>query len=178
MKRLFGFLFLSCFGLLFIDCSGDEGSGVIPVVEEPMRNRLECFVDDAFMEADSLFAMATYHEGTMTINGYKHLSDGGQSIYVFIKDPVVNKVYDLTELPDNMAYYGRDFTTMHVDGCIFTFDMTRQGTARITKMDTVHFIVSGTFEFSSEHTNPACGVSRIRNGKFEMRYLDSRFANL
>jgi hypothetical protein len=54
-------------------------------------------------------------------------------------------------------------------GCQYEFEDTYQGAIIFTKIDTVNFIISGTFEFSTVTEN--CENINITNGRFDLKYI-------
>lgn len=54
-------------------------------------------------------------------------------------------------------------------GCHYEYNDTYQGSVRFTKIDTVNFIISGTFEFSTVTDN--CENINITNGRFDLQYI-------
>lgn len=54
-------------------------------------------------------------------------------------------------------------------GCHYVYNDTYQGSVRFTKIDTVNFIISGTFEFST--VTDDCENINITNGRFDLQYI-------
>src|SRR5690606_2165136 len=50
----------------------------------------------------------------------------------------------------------------------YDFEDAFEGKVHFTKIDTVNYIVSGTFDFSTATEN--CDTLRITHGRFDMRY--------
>lgn len=175
MKRFFYLLLFGSPILLTIGCEGDGNSGEELPLTPPVVNHFECMTDGELMKSDSLHMYATYHEGTMQLVGWDNVSDGGKVVYLFFENPKIGQVYDLTDLPRNMASYIRSYDWDLYQDCHYEFENTLEGTLKVSKMDTIHQTISGTFEFSSYNPEGCSDNLSVTNGKFEMNYIDTRY---
>jgi hypothetical protein len=111
--------------------------------------------------------VAIYQGGTLQFGGGLDNSDVELQINIFIEEPIqTNILYNLTNIPVHMArFIKRDSQ----ENCYYDFEDTIQGNVIITNLDQVNYIVSGTFELSTDLMN--CENINITNGRFDLQYI-------
>lgn len=107
---------------------------------------------------------AIYQGGVLQIGGGIDNSIMDKRISINISAPInLNTPYDLTLFPNNLAIFVNNGGVGH------DYDHTTSGTLTITKFDQTNFIISGTFNFSTQ-TNE-CENINITNGRFDLQYI-------
>jgi hypothetical protein len=94
------------------------------------------------------------------------LQFGTGGIYILLGDPL--EVYTNYNISDSVI--ARYFVNENPNlGCHYNFDDTYQGFIRFSKIDRINYIISGTFEFSTN--NDDCEDIKITEGVFDMKYI-------
>ena len=168
MKRILLLLFttftLSC-------CNNEDDKPQNPIDQLPPAtqtgaNTFGCLINgEPFVVSNTSNQTAIYQGGVLQIGGGIDNSIMDKRISINISAPInLNTPYDLTLFPNNLAIF-----VNNGEGCYYDYDHTTSGTLTITKFDQTNFIISGTFNFSTQ-TNE-CENINITNGRFDLQYI-------
>ncbi len=110
--------------------------------------------------------VAIYQQGQLQFGGGVDNSERDIGLSISLVDPItVNVYYNLTNFPMYTAEFGRREGEIN---CSYAFENTYEGKVLFTKIDTINFIISGTFEFST--ITEGCEDIKITEGRFDMQY--------
>jgi hypothetical protein len=110
---------------------------------------------------------AIYQGGILQIGGGIDNSETDISVSIILENPLsINTNYSLTNFPVHTAKFRK---RMGIINCNYNYEDTYEGNITLTNIDTVNFIVSGTFEFSTLTDN--CEDVSITNGRFDLQYI-------
>ena len=168
MKRVL-LLLLTTFTLSC--CNNDDDNPQNPLDQLPPAtqtgaNTFGCLINGKpFVVSNTSNQTAIYQGGVLQIGGGIDNSIMDKRISINISAPInLNTPYDLTLFPNNLAIF-----VNNGEGCYYDYDHTTSGTFTITKFDQTNFIISGTFNFSTQ-TNE-CENINITNGRFDLQYI-------
>lgn len=169
MKKLL-LLLLTTFSLSC--CNNDNDKPQNPVDQLPPAtqtgaNTFGCLINgEPFVVSNTSNQSAIYQGNLLQISATFENSNSDQSIAFNLLNPLnINETYTF----NNNAYKaGYSYISNNIT-CIYDFDKTYQGVINFTKIDTINFIVSGTFEFSTITEN--CQDIKITNGRFDLQYI-------
>ncbi len=168
MKRVL-LLLLTTFTLSC--CNNDDDNPQNPLDQLPPAtqtgaNTFGCLINGKpFVVSNTSNQTAIYQGGVLQIGGGIDNSIMDKRISINISAPInLNTPYDLTLFPNNLAIF-----VNNGEGCYYDYDHTTSGTLTITKFDQTNFIISGTFNFSTQ-TNE-CENINITNGRFDLQYI-------
>ena len=168
MKRIL-LLLLTTFTLSC--CINDDDKPQNPIDQLPPAtqtgaNTFGCLINgEPFVVSNTSNQTAIYQGGVLQIGGGIDNSIMDKRISINISAPInLNTPYDLTLFPNNLAIF-----VNNGEGCYYDYDHTTSGTLTITKFDQTNFIISGTFNFSTQ-TNE-CENINITNGRFDLQYI-------
>jgi predicted small secreted protein len=168
MKRIL-LLLLTTFTLSC--CNNDDDKPQNPIDQLPPAtqtgaNTFGCLINgEPFVVSNTSNQTAIYQGGVLQIGGGIDNSIMDKRISINISAPInLNTPYDLTLFPNNLAIF-----VNNGEGCYYDYDHTTSGTLTITKFDQTNFIISGTFNFSTQ-TNE-CENINITNGRFDLQYI-------
>lgn len=152
-------------------CDKDNDKPTNPVSQLPPAtqvgaNTFGCLINgEPFVVSNTSNQTAIYQGGVLQIGGGIDNSIMDKRISINISAPInLNTPYDLTLFPNNLAIF-----VNNGEGCYYDYDHTTSGTLTITKFDQTNFIISGTFNFSTQ-TNE-CENINITNGRFDLQYI-------
>lgn len=154
-----------------LSCCNDDDNPQNPLDQLPPAtqtgaNTFGCLINgEPFVVSNTSNQTAIYQGGVLQIGGGIDNSIMDKHISINISAPInLNTPYDLTLLPNNLAIF-----VNNGEGCYYDYDHTTSGTLTITKFDQTNFIISGTFNFSTQ-TNE-CENINITNGRFDLQYI-------
>lgn len=138
----------------------------LPPATQTGANTFGCLINgEPFVVSNTSNQTAIYQGGVLQIGGGIDNSIMDKRISINISAPInLNTPYDLTLFPNNLAIF-----VNNGEGCYYDYDHTTSGTLTITKFDQTNFIISGTFNFSTQ-TNE-CENINITNGRFDLQYI-------
>jgi hypothetical protein len=95
---------------------------------------------------------------------------GANGIFMVVLDPLeIGINYQFKDVGQGLAR-ARFYVNPNPQlGCHYEYINTYQGSVIFTKIDTINFIVSGKFEFSTITDN--CENINITNGRFDLQYI-------
>lgn len=168
MKKLI-LLLLTTFTLSCCNNEDDKPQNPIdqlPPATQTGANTFGCLINgEPFVVSNTSNQTAIYQGGVLQIGGGIDNSIMDKRISINISAPInLNTPYDLTLFPNNLAIF-----VNNGEGCYYDYDHTTSGTLTITKFDQTNFIISGTFNFSTQ-TNE-CENINITNGRFDLQYI-------
>lgn len=159
MKHFF-LLMLTTFTLSC--CSNDDDTPTNPVDQLPPETQTGANTFGFLVNGVPLNVTNTSQQTAIYQQGQLQLGGGG--ITIIQSNPLsINTPYSLI----NKARYIKNPNPQL--GCHYEFENAYQGTINFTKIDTVNFIISGTFEFST--VTDDCENINITNGRFDLQYI-------
>ncbi|HRZ31584.1 MAG TPA: hypothetical protein P5188_04690 [Flavobacterium sp.] len=135
----------------------------LPPATQTGANTFGCLINgEPFVVSNTSQQTAIYQGGGVQF--------GAGGVYIVVLDPFeIGVNYQFMDLGQGQARV-RYFEDPNPQlGCHYEYNDTYQGTVRFTKIDTVNYIISGTFEFSSVTDN--CENINITNGRFDLQYI-------
>ncbi|TDP60358.1 DUF6252 family protein [Flavobacterium dankookense] len=168
MKKLF-LLLLTTFTLSCCNNEDDKPQNPIdqlPPATQTGANTFGCLINgEPFVVSNTSNQTAIYQGGVLQIGGSIDNSDMDVNIILRISESIsINTSYSLTNIPFNQSLF-----INNGNGCYYDFANTISGSVTITNFDQTNFIISGTFNFSTE-TNE-CENINITNGRFDLQYI-------
>ena len=153
---------------IFVSWDKDNDKPANPVSQLPPAtqtgaNTFGCLINgEPFVVSNTSQQTAIYQGGGVQF--------GAGGVYIVVLDPFeIGVNYQFMDLGQGQARV-RYFEDPNPQlGCHYEYNDTYQGTVRFTKIDTVNYIISGTFEFSTVNEN--CEDVKITNGRFDMQYI-------
>ena len=129
----------------------------LPPLTTTGENTFGCLINgEAFIVSNTSQQVAIYQQG--------QLQFGGNGITMILGDPLtVETLYDL----NGQAEYLVDPNPQL--GCHYEYEDAYDGYVIFSNIDTVNYIISGTFQFSS--VNDDCETINITNGRFDLQYI-------
>ena len=168
MRKLL-LILITTFTLCSCDKDNDKPTNPVsqlPPATQTGANTFGCLINgEPFVVSNTSNQTAIYQGGVLQIGGGIDNSIMDKRISINISAPInLNTPYDLTLFPNNLAIF-----VNNGEGCYYDYDHTTSGTLTITKFDQTNFIISGTFNFSTQ-TNE-CENINITNGRFDLQYI-------
>lgn len=168
MRKLL-LILITTFTLCSCDKDNDKPTNPVsqlPPATQTGENTFGCLINgEPFVVSNTSNQTAIYQGGVLQIGGGIDNSIMDKRISINISAPInLNTPYDLTLFPNNLAIF-----VNNGEGCYYDYDHTTSGTLTITKFDQTNFIISGTFNFSTQ-TNE-CENINITNGRFDLQYI-------
>jgi len=170
MKYSLWLLFL--LPLLAVEC--EENNPIAPIDQLPPETRtgeytFGCLVNgEAFVPESTNQITAIYLDKILQIGGGAFINPGEQDIQLFIYSSIQEGVeYSLTDSlvsGSRLVVRGTDIST-----CRYEPENTLSGTLTITHFDSINYIVSGTFEFTTATKD--CDTIRVTDGRFDIPYI-------
>ena len=156
---------------LFVACNKDDDKPQNPIDQLPPAtqtgaNTFGCLINgEPFVVSNTSNQTAIYQGGVLQIGGSIDNSDMDVNIILRISESIsINTIYSLTNITFNQSLF-----INNGNGCYYDFANTISGSVTITNFDQTNFIISGTFNFSTE-TNE-CENITITNGRFDLQYI-------
>lgn len=158
--------------ILYYGCKNDDDQPKNPIDQLPPptqtgENTFGCLVNGKpFSITSSSQIGAVYQGGLLQFSATFEEGSSDETVAFNLINPLnENQAYEF----DNNSY--RAGYSLLPDGiiCIYEFDDTFEGAILFTNIDTINFIISGTFEFSTVTDN--CETINITNGRFDMQYI-------
>ena len=153
-------------------CDKEDNKPKNPVSQLPPEtqngaNTFGCLINgEPFVVSNTSNQSAIYQGNLLQISATFENSNYDQSIAFNLLNPLnINETYSF----NNNAYKAGYSYISNNNMCIYDFDKTYQGSITFTKIDTVNFVISGTFEFSTVTDN--CENIDITNGRFDLQYI-------
>ena len=163
MKRI---LLLIITTLTLCCCTNDNDKPTNPVSQLPPETQNGANTFGFLINGEPVNVTNTSNQTAIYQGGLLQLGAGG--IGIDISNISANIEYDLVGINlDGRARYQVDSNPQL--GCQYDFEDTNQGNITFTKIDTVNYILSGIFEFSTVTDN--CQDVKITNGRFDMQYI-------
>jgi hypothetical protein len=161
------FLLLSTL-FIFVSCDKDNDKSQSPIDQLPPATQTGANTFGCLINGEPFVVSNTSNQTAIYQGGF--LQFGAKGIYMVVLDPIeIGINYQFMDLGQGQASakYFEDPNPQL--GCHYEYNDTYQGTVRFTKIDTVNYIISGTFEFSSVTDN--CENINITNGRFDLQYI-------
>lgn len=129
----------------------------LPKATQTGENTFGCLINgEAFVVSNTSQQVAIYQQG--------QLQFGADGISMILGDPLnINLIYDLV---GKASYYVNADPQL---GCHYEFNHSYQGSVTFSKIDRTNYIISGTFEFSTN--KDGCEDIKITNGRFDLKYI-------
>ena len=141
----------------------------LPPATQSGKNTFGCLVNGKVWVTETFInASAFYQEGVLMISAALETNskDQGISIYIYDTD-LTESNYTLDEEVDqfsSFANFGDDILK-----CGFKTNSSNNGEIKITHLDQINFIISGTFEFDA-YSADCDKVVKITKGRFDLKY--------
>ncbi|MFV0566696.1 MAG: hypothetical protein ACK5NB_12800 [Flavobacteriaceae bacterium] len=163
MKKLLILLTLT----LALSCCNKDDAPTNPIDQLPPETQTGANTFGFLVNGEPINITNTLQQTAIYQQGLLQLGAGG--IGIDISNPLsINIEYNLVgNTLDGRARYQVDPNPQL--GCHYEYENTYQGNIKFTKIDTVNFIISGTFEFSTVTDN--CENINITNGRFDLQYI-------
>jgi hypothetical protein len=152
-------------------CSEKKETELTPLEQLPEATQtgektFGCLINgEAFVVSNTSQQVAIYQGGVLQIGGAINDSNRDINIILNISNPInLNTPYDLTFSPDNLAIFVNNKVN-----CYYDYLNTLNGSLTITSFDTINYIVSGRFEFSTNKNG--CEDINITDGRFDLKYI-------
>jgi hypothetical protein len=165
MKKLF-LLLLTTFTLS--SCNNDDDKSTNPIDQLPPETQIGANTFGFLVNGQPISITNTSQVTAIYQGGGVQFGAGG--IFIVVLNPFeVNINYEFMDIGQSNARV-RYFVNLDPQlGCQYGFNDTYQGSVTFTKIDTVNFIIAGTFEFSTVNDN--CENINITNGRFDLQYI-------
>jgi hypothetical protein len=145
--------------LLFYNCDILNDDNNTPQLPEATQSGKGTF---AFKVNDEIVNITNTSKQT-AIFQQEQLQFGAGGVYIILGNPLeINKSYDIT----GFARYNVNPNAL---SCYYDFEYSYEGNVFFTKIDRTNYIISGTFEFSTN--NDDCEDIKITEGVFDMKYI-------
>ncbi len=147
----------------FVGCSNDDdNTSQDPIAQLPPATMTGENTFGFLLNGEPINVTNTTQQFAVYQQG--QLQFGAVGIGINLNDPLnTNISFNLVD----RARYQEDSNPQL--GCQYQFSDTYQGSVIFTKIDTVNFIISGTFEFST--INEDCENIDITEGRFDLQYI-------
>lgn len=163
---------------LSLSCSKDR----LPEVTQEGKNTFGCKINGknwvphgggAFSGVDPVYGdyLATYSFNTTSNNVFIRAYDGKANINIYLRSvekpglyPLINNTLDLNNQrnPYNYGYFQSE------DGSEYLTNTQYNGEVNIVRADTIHKIISGTFNFTA--FNKSTGkIVKVTDGRFDVK---------
>jgi hypothetical protein len=131
----------------------------LPKATQTGENTFGCLINgEAFVVSNTSQQVAIYQQGKLQF--------GGGGISIILENPIeINTNYDFINIV--RAKYYVDVNPQL--GCHYEFEDTYEGNVTFSKIDRTNYIISGTFEFSTN--KDGCEDIKITNGRFDLKYI-------
>ena len=165
MKRVL-LLLLTTFTLSC--CNNDDDNPQNPLDQLPPETQTGANTFGCLINGEPFVISNTSQQTAIYQGGF--LQFGAKGIYMVVLNPIeIGINYQFMDLGQGQASakYFKDPNPQL--GCHYEYSDTYEGIVRFTKIDTVNYTISGTFEFSTVNEN--CEDVKITNGRFDMQYI-------
>ena len=141
---------------------------LLPPITQTGENTLGCLVNgEALVVTNSNDIGAIYQKDVLQMSATMRQNDQVETIGITIYGKVIEDVnYDLN---NQMSKAGYSILYSNNEYCIYEEFYTFDGSVVIDFLDSVAFIVSGHFEFTTVKDN--CDTVRITDGRFDFKYI-------
>lgn len=158
---------------IFVSCDKDNDKPQNPIDQLPSAtqtgaNTFGCLINgEPFVVSNTSQQTAIYQGGILQIGGGIDSADKDISVSIILENPLnINTNYLLANFPIHSAKFRKREGAIN---CNYNYEDTYQGKIILTNIDTVNYIVSGTFEFSTFNEN--CQDIKITDGRFDLQYI-------
>jgi len=145
-------------------CSKKNETELTPLEQLPEatqigKNTFGCLINgEAYVINNTSKQVAIYQQGKLQF--------GGGGISMILENALeLNTNYDFINV-GRARYYVNLNPQL---GCHYEFEDTYAGKVTFTKIDRANYIISGTFEFSTN--KGGCEDIKITNGRFDLKYI-------
>jgi hypothetical protein len=159
-KNKIYYILIISFTLLFQNCElfgDDNDTPQLPEATQTGKGTFACLINgEPYVITNTNQQVAIYQQG--------QLQFGGGGITMIFGNPL--------EINTNYILIGK--SRYFVDpnpqlGCHYDFDNSYAGSVTFTKIDRTNYIISGTFEFSTQ--KGGCEDIKITQGLFDLKYI-------
>ncbi|OBX26570.1 hypothetical protein LX77_00850 [Gelidibacter algens] len=180
MKKLFLFIIplLCLFVLTFTSCNNDDDDAPtdpidqLPPMTQTGENTFGCLVNGKlFVVTNNTKQVAVYQGGGLSIGGEKDLNGFFSEVSMFISETSIGEMIIENEnyiLNNNSLMKGQYYNDE--ENCFYFTNQSHTGFLKITKLDKINFIVSGSFEFQSVSEDCTDSI-KITDGRFDLKYI-------
>ena len=165
-------LLLFTLSLLLASCRTDELE-LAPIDRLPPATRsgeytFGCLVNgEAFVPETTRDITAIYQWGILQLSAEAEVDSSDPGISIDIYSPIEKgRSYDLTNEPFEDVLFDEGGGS---GSCRYGPENTLLGSLTITHFDSIDFIISGTFEFTT--ATEGCDTIRVTDGRFDIPYI-------
>jgi hypothetical protein len=169
MKKTFLLLFLIC----IFGCDNNDDKTTKPIDQLPPETQIGANTFGFLVNGKPINVTNTsqqtaiYQGGILQIGGGIDNSEMDISVSIILEAPLETNVnYSLSDFPVHTAKFRKRVGSIN---CNYNYEDTYVGNIILTNIDTINYIVSGTFEFSTVTEN--CENINITNGRFDLQYI-------
>jgi hypothetical protein len=149
-------------------CNNDDDTPTNPIDKLPPETQTGANTFGCLINGEPFVVSNTSNQTAIYQGGGVQFGAGG--IYLVVLEPFeIGINYQFMGLGQGQArarYYVNPNPQL---GCHYEYNDTYEGTVIFTKIDTINYIISGTFEFSTITDN--CENINITNGRFDLQYI-------
>jgi uncharacterized protein YaiE (UPF0345 family) len=158
--------------LSITSCNNDDDQPQNPIDQLPEatqtgENTFGCLINgEPFAISNTNDLVAIFQQGQLQFGANSEQNNKVISLNLSIIDPLEeNFNYTLGENFYNTGYSSITDSLI----CIYGFNDSIEGNISFSKIDNINYIVSGTFEFTTD--NDDCEIVNITNGRFDLQYI-------
>jgi len=139
----------------------------LPEATQTGKGTFGCLINgEPFVVNNTSQQVAIYQGGQLQFGATLDINNNDESISFNLINPLENGIaYSLIEINYKSGYSKRKGNII----CMYEFENTYAGNVIFTKIDRINYIISGTFEFSTNKNG--CKDIKITNGRFDLKYI-------
>jgi len=139
----------------------------LPEATQTGKNTFGCLINGkAFVVKNTSKQTAIYQQGVLQFGATLDINNNDESISFNLINPLENNTeYNFIEINYKSGYSRKNGNII----CIYDFENTYEGNVTFSKIDRANYIISGTFEFSTN--KGGCEDIKITNGRFDLKYI-------
>jgi hypothetical protein len=149
-------------------CDKDDNKPQNPISQLPPETQTGANTFGCLINGEPFVVSNTSQQTAIYQGGF--LQFGAKGIYMIVLNPIeIGANYQFMDLGLGQASAKYFIDPNPQLGCHYDYNNTYQGNVKFTKIDTINYLISGTFEFSTVTDN--CENINITNGRFDLQYI-------
>jgi predicted small secreted protein len=144
----------------------------LPEATQTGENTFGCLINgEAFVVRNTSKQVAIYQGGGLSISGALDINSLTREVSFFLSESSIGE-----NIKENQLYILNNSTIMKGQyyredlNCFYYTNNMLVGSVKITKIDRINYIISGTFEFDA--ISDTCNdIVKITNGRFDLKYI-------
>lgn len=162
---------------IIISCNNNDNIPKNPIDQLPPetqigKNTFGCLINgEAFVVSNTSQQVAIYQGGGLSISGAIDINSLTREVSFFLSESSIGE-----NIKENQSYILNNNTIMKGQyyredlNCFYYTNNMLVGSVKITKIDRINYIISGTFEFDA--ISDTCNdIVKITNGRFDLKYI-------